>query len=1007
MNKDNLIKIVQGTLDADNNIRKHSEQELHVYERQPGFTEYLLDLISEPGISSGVQLSVSVFFKNRVVNHWLAPENSKDTSKTIADNEKPGIKEKLVHTIMKTYQHQVICLQLSTALHNILDLDKWDDMVTIIKNLIQQGDESSIMTGLICLYEYTRNYRWSGLSSGNPALEEVCNEIFPLLESLTENLINSSDSSPITDEMLYRILKIFKFTTFSVLPTYIQNPDHLGKWCQYHILIIKKPLPPQVLQEDDVDQRTKHTRVKTIKWCFANLHRLLSRHGGGMSTREKKESQFVVMFLNNFVPEILSSYFEIIENWSSKKTWLSEPSLYHLISFLEQLIDTPSWNLISDKQDAIIKHVLLPTLIATDETVELYEDDSEEYIRRFFDINRESTTADVASFNYLYKLASKKFKSTANLILGILNEVFNKRAANRNDLTIAKETEGALRMLSSIVFKLNTKASPVHGQIDKVLLTFVYPEFGDDVLATTPWLVARACDTIARFQYQYQDPQALESIFQSVVKCFQTEGHFPVQLTAVDALTTLVKQDSVAETVAAQAPHLMNKLLEMSKRSENEIIAVAMEEFVERFAKNLEPYAKELTASLCTQFLSIAYELLESGPDPLSYNEDREYQAANVLNTITTLIVSMNSSPEVCVSLEPIIQEMLKFILENAMISFLSEAMEILETLVFSTKSVSPTIWNLYDVCIDSFDTYALEYFNNFNSFFETVINYGFGQPTVTVETPQVQSLLNVCFKILKEEEVDPVFAHISFELIELLILALGQKVVPILNTLFTELYDIFVQLESEKAFDGYMLHHLSILRVFFAALYIDTSSTLRFLNGKQFIPSLFNLWMKHSEDFQSVYGCKLQILACLSIIGSPDITLLPEDLVGENTDILLGNIGALPNAIKARNEILNREENLRPDFNLNDEDEEGEEGEDALYDDDFEADEAEFEAMKVTPIDDVNVFEVFYKQLISLQHADAAKYHVLFGELDESKKELVDSVFKVVQSQQQQQQQQ
>ena len=36
-----------------------------------------------------------------------------------------------------------------------------------------------------------------------------------------------------------------------------------------------------------------------------------------------------------------------------------------MISFLEQIIETPAWSLISDKLDAIIRHVILPTLVAT------------------------------------------------------------------------------------------------------------------------------------------------------------------------------------------------------------------------------------------------------------------------------------------------------------------------------------------------------------------------------------------------------------------------------------------------------------------------------------------------------------------------------------------------------------------------------------------------------------------------------------------------------------------
>ncbi|EGW33430.1 uncharacterized protein SPAPADRAFT_136705 [Spathaspora passalidarum NRRL Y-27907] len=992
MDKGTLLKALGGTLDANPQVRKQSEAELHTFEQQPGFTAYLLDLIVEADIPLGIKISAAIFFKNRVVNYWLQPENKAPSPICIRDNEKGDIKEKLITTLFKSYKNTQIRIQLATALNSILSSEKWEELTLIIKDLLKDvHDVDRVYTALICVYEYTKNYRWAGLETGsNPVLEEITNEIFPLLESLTNKLLQSDDR--IADEMLYLIIKTFKFTTYSAMPTYFQDMNKLGQWCQIHIVIINKPLPQEILDED-ADQRTLHPRIKTIKWCFGNFHRLLSRHGGGVITKEKKTSQFAQNFLSNFVPEILSVYWKVIENWSTKTVWLSEASLFHLISFLEQLIETPAWDLISDKLDAIIRHVLMPTLSANEETIELYEDEPEEYIRRFFDINRESNTADVASINFIYRIASKKFRSTINLVLNIINEILSLRGNDRNNLEIAMKTEGAFRILSTVSYKLDVKLSPICGQVDKVLHTFVYPELLPESSAKTPWLTARACDTLAIFNtHKYTDMAILQDIFQGVVSCFSNDDQFPIQLTAADALCTLVEEDLVAEHVSKQAPQLMGNLLEKSKKFESDILTNVMDTFVQKFAKDLEPYAVELATQLVDQFMRLAAEILENTGGDI---EDKEYQAASILSTLTTLIIAMIHSPKVGVSLEPVLENMIKVVLENAMVNFLTETIEILESLLFSSHDVSPTMWSIFQVVIESFETYAFEYFSFFQPFFEGIINYGFTK--ATMDSPYVQSFLNVCFNMLKSDDLDPLFAHSAFEDIELTILAMGPRFVPFLQAFLPEIFDIFSKLESENMFDGYMLHHLSILRVLFASIYIDPVTTVQFLTSKQFLASFYKLWLRHSDDFQSVYGCKLQILASLSLVNSQAITMIPEDLVGETVDLLLGNIAALPNAIKAKNLILAQESSSKqPQLGATGEDDEEDDYEGVDYEDDLEADEAELEAMKQTPIDEVNVFQEFTSAFLSMQQHDSRKHQVLFGGIEDSKKELIEHLINI-----------
>ena len=1009
MDRDSLLQSLAGTLDANPHTRKESEQQLHRFETQPGFTAYLLDLVVDKSVPLGTQILAAIFFKNRVANYWAEPaEGRPANAAAIQSFEKAAIKQKLVETLIATYRQPQVKIQLTTAVQKILSAEKWLELLGAVKTLIaDEANADHVYAGLLCLYEYTKCYRWTALETGagNPVYEDITTEIFPVLEPLVTFLVADESESLANDEMLYLIVKIFKYITYLVLPSYF-DAAKLGSWCQLLVMIINKPLPLLAMQELP-EAREQHPRVKAVKWCFGDLHRLLSRHGGGHATADKSGA-FATTFMAQFVPQILGVYWSIIEKWSAHSVWLLQPSLYHLILFLEQLIDTPAWALLEDKLEAIVKHVLLPSLRASQEAIELYDDDPEEYIRRYFDVNRDSITADVAAINFIYRLAATRFKQTATMLLTVIDDIM-KRRAQKFDLQTATEAEGALRILSTLQNRLDKKSLPVAGKIDDILHTFVYPELLEATIKLTPWLTARACDTIAMFVHHYHNQQYLQDIFEGVVRCFQTNNHLPIQITAVDALRTLVDEDSVAEHIADQAPQLMGTLLEMSKTFESDILTSVMDAFVKKFAKNLEPYALQLASGLSLQFMSMAMELLEQQGPSNNINVEKEYQAAGILNTLSTLVIAMNSSPHVAALLEPVFQDMVKFVLENAMVLFLPEVVEILESDVFSTEQMSPIMWDLYQACIDLFETYALEYFDTFQPFFESVINHGFSSETETIESPHVQSLISVCFLVLKADEVDPVFADSAFELIGMAVLSMRARFVPFLPRFLPEIFEVFQHLEAQDAFDGYMLHHLLVLKVFFGALYIEPDFTLEFLQSKNFVTPFFQLWFKHSDSFQSVYGCKLQILANLGILcDSTKLGIVGQllDTLRELADLLISNLEALPHAIRARQEILTKESSSR-EFNAGEGDDDDADDEYAYTGaDDFEADEAELEALKQTPIDGVHVFEVFSQKVLALQ-GDAEKYKAIFGDLDANQIDIVTKVIQISQQQLQQQQQQ
>lgn len=999
MDKETLLGALSGTLDANKQVRKHSEQQLAVFEQQPGFTAYLLDLMVEADVTLGIQISAAILFKNRVGHYWEQPESSKNASRYITEAEKPSIKTKLIETLLRTYTQSQLRSQLLDALYNILDHDKWDELVPIIRTLLADySQHDHVFVGLLCLQKYTLQYRWvrfESKGSSNPILEEVASELFPKLEEILERAV-ADDDLRTNDDFIYMIVKTFKYATFSYLPEYLQDASHLGTWCRLQLLVINKPLPKAVLDEDDADQRAQYPRVKAVKWCFANLARLLHRHGQNqVNTNPLKPttnppSPFAEMFLTDFVPQILNEYWRVVESWAAGSLWLSAGALHHLVAFFAHVTTTVRWPLVFERLEAILEHVIMPLLVATRESIELYEDEPEEYARRYFDTYAETSRADLGAVDFVFRLVSHRSRESLATILQMVQRVLEQGAPS---LDHAMRAEGALRVLLTVGHKLKSKYSPVNGAEDSFLHSTVYPFLVGETAATYPWLTARACDTIAMLAVLFRDERVLDDIFRAITTCIANEEQFPVQMAAVQALSTLIEEDVVSERIAEQVPQLMGFLLEMSKKYESDALTTIMETFVERFASNLEPFAAQLAVSLTEQFMALAQEMLDSD----TVNVEKENKGSGIINTLTTLVMAMTSSPHVVSSLEAVVVDMVRCVLDNAVVSFLTDALELVELILYATRSVSPAMWLIFETCNSAFDTYAYEYMSSFQPFYEGIINYGFTSAQISIETPHVQQFFEMCFGVLKLDALDPLFASSALQMLELAILALSDRGRAALPRFLSELYDIYAHLEATGSFDGYMLHRLSVLKVFFAAFYVDPVATMGVVASKGFTAPFFTLWVKHADDFQSVYGCKLQILASLSLVSTQAVGALPEDLVGETINILMTTVAALPGAIKKKADLLAKDQSafqVAAERAKNaDSDDEGAYDE---YEWDDEDDEAELEALEVTPIDETNVFQVLSNTVVAMQQQDTAKYEALFGGIEPEHAELLTQLINI-----------
>ena len=116
----------------------------------------------------------------------------------------------------------------------------------------------------------------------------------------------------------------------------------------------------------------------------------------------------------------------------------------------------------------------------------------------------------------------------------------------------------------------------------------------------------------------------------------------------------------------------MQQLLKLANECDIDALANVMEDFVEVFAAELTPFAVALSQQLADTYLRIVRELLDKNEARLGddgdygdYLDDKSITALGVLQTIGTLILTLENTPDVLLHIEAVLMPVIQLTLEN------------------------------------------------------------------------------------------------------------------------------------------------------------------------------------------------------------------------------------------------------------------------------------------------------------------------------------------------------
>ncbi len=602
---------------------------------------------------------------------------------------------------------------------------------------------------------------------------------------------------------------------------------------------------------------------------FCDLHFLtdpFSRYGNP-GTHPKNSPPEIVEFSKSFIvdfaPEILKAYLQQLDKWAQKSAWLSKPSLSYTLSFLDECVKPKSmWNHLKPHLDSLISHVFFPVLCQSDEDLELFDSDPSEYLHRKLNFYEEVTAPDVAATNFLVSLTKSRKKQTFT-ILNFVNGIVNTYESSPDNQKIPREKEGALRMIGTLASVILGKRSPIADQVEYFFVRHVFPEFR----SPHGFLRARACDTLAKFeQLEFKDSSNLLIIYRNILESM-ADPDLPVRVQAALALQPLIRHDVIRQSMQENIPQIMQQLLKLANEVDVDSLANVMEDFVEEFATELTPFAVALSEQLRDTYLRIVRELLErqdnSKDDDEPYGElldDKSITALGVLQTIGTLILTLEATPDVLMHLETIVMPVVSITLENKLYDLYNEIFEIIDSCTFSAKKITPAMWRAFELVHQTFKAGAELYLEDMLPALDNFVSYG---ADTMIQTPAyVEAVVGMVQDIFRDEKVGAVDRICGCKLAESVMLNLRGHV----NQYVPKFVEIAMAVicSNELKVKSYRVH---LLEMVINAIYYNPVLALRQLEAQGWTNKFFSSWFSNIDGFSRVHDKKLSIVAISSLL--------------------------------------------------------------------------------------------------------------------------------------------
>ncbi|KAJ1928986.1 Nonsense-mediated mRNA decay protein 5 [Tieghemiomyces parasiticus] len=903
MDTASIYELFRATLDPAQQVRKDAEVHLKALETSPTLFTQLLEILNANDPDTSVKQAASIYFKNRVRTGWDPSTHSKTVA--IAEGDKRAIREAIIPLMVRS--PPAVRVQLVNCLTPMLHADfpaNWPTYLPQTRDCLQASDLPTVHTGLLTLLAAVRFYQWKTGDQERAPLEEIITVCFPIVCDLGDRLVALPGDEAAA--MLKVVLRCFHAAIMVELSPLLQQDAVLSTWLALFVRTIQRP--SELGADAELEEAAGDEGMKARKWAMRCVNRLFAKYGNPALLPEAQSvyRPFAEHFVTHYAPELVRAYFSQVEAFVARATRFSPKCLFLTSGFFSDAIKhrTP-WKLIKPHTETLVQHYVFPQLMYTPEEEELWEDNPLDFVHKRSDPMGDFDSPTMAATNLLHDLATDRRKHSFMLIMNFINQVVLEYASADSTARDPRRKDGALHMLAALAKVVLHAKSPVRGNMEQFVVTHVFPEF------TSPnrFLRLRALAFYSDFgSLPFKNPQCLPFILERTLALLG-DPEVPVRVQAAVAFQSLVHHEELHDRIIPHLPQIMQSFLALTHDLDVDTLAGVMEEVVETFSDHMAPYAVELCGQLSQTYARLMQDSTRAAlGDPDSTEEfdydalgDKTFAAMGILRTISTLILNLESTPQIVTQLEQHLVPLAAFTFQHELIDVYDDVFEILDCLTFYTKQISPAMWSLLPVIRSSFDGSGLDYFEVMLPTLDNFVSYGARE--VVANPAILDCMLHFVYTGLRNERMGQSDRVSACKLAESLMLhCRGQ--------LDAQVPDLVVQAGQLLQATGAITSRTLLvycLELVLNALYYNPRLTLGALEAHQLTTPYFTRLTSSTDRFQRVHDKKLLILALCAVISLPATDLPTTVQAGLPTlfDTLLRAFETLPRAQAHRHQMV------------------------------------------------------------------------------------------------------
>ncbi|KAF8624410.1 hypothetical protein AX15_005891 [Amanita polypyramis BW_CC] len=914
MDLQTLSSLFATTLNPDPNVRKAAELQIRKIAGEPRMIAAILQIIAADSIDLATRQSCSVWLKNRVQSCYVldvTTTRSSDLS-PVADTDRDALRANIL-PLLAASSSRSITVQLAATLKSIISNDfpdRWHSLLNDVKRMLTSNDIREVHAGCIATVEAIRAFRFRQNTDIRPRMVA---ELFPTLVNIASQMMQTPPSTAQEiPSMLRLIIKAYKTSISVELSAHQQTADSIMSWGRLLFGIINLQLPKEVVPEDE-EERESCEWWKAKKWAYAVLGTLFHRYGNPSqlpSTVKKNYINFAQYFVTTFAPEILNTYLRQVELYVSNQVWLSKKCQYQIFSYFTQCIKPKStWTLLKPHVDNLISTFVFPQLAFNASKQAAWESDPVEYLRASIDEYESFNSPVSAATTFLYSLASNRTKATFLPTLTFINNVLGSN-------TSPPQRFGALNMTAALGPWMLAHPD-VKDEMERFVMRYVVPEYA----SSEPYLRAVACEilgTVTKAGLNWSNEENLAVQYRAVISLLD-DPQLPVRVHAALALTELViSSESVKAAVAPQVGKVIQDLLKLSDETDLEILNHSMEVMVDYFQTELLPVAAQLAARLCESYMRLAREsIAQEAANTTDYDisvdgdDDKTYVAMNIAKTIGTVVSSIDNAPEILAQVQEVILPIIVFTLENKLMELLDNMYDLVDSLTFRMRAISPNMWPVLEHTYRLFKAEAVDFLDEMLPSLDNFVS--FGSDIIKARADYKHMLVDIYTTSMTSDQLGDNDRVNGCKLAESLLLNLRGNIDEFLQTIINTALN---HLDKSKT----RTLKLANLEVLINAVLYNPSASLHFTESfrpgmaRTFFDSWFAAIKTAETQLPRVHDKKLSIMALCALLElGPDA--IPENLKSGWPAIVGGIIKIfrdLPKAIEARQKI---EEELDTDL--------------------------------------------------------------------------------------------